>query len=323
MSRSHQIIGRATSWEARYPALSLLERLLILAIAVGQFLIGHGAVWSKPFNWDSSIVWSYVTIAVLVALALARRHRLTPVTWLLHTVELAGIKFILTAGFLLGFLITHPKQPAPAVEVLPPPTPGGEAKVREKHKPTIFPEGSLADLRGQVLGGDRQPVEGALVFVSDGLNQFAFEAPAQPVLLQNDGKRFSPSIAVVQVGQPLIVRSSNHELHTVQMMKRDRSWVLNVPLLASGEERVLEFSDPKGIVSIECKVHQAREGEGHLAVLSHPFHAFSDAGGQFALASVPKGTVTITAFDPARGESSVSVRLDGEGTANLVLQIQR
>ena len=309
---------------ARYPALSFLERLLILSIAVVQFLIGHGAVWSKPFNWDRSIVWSYVTIAVLVTLALARRHRLSPVTWLLHTVELAGIKFILTAGFLLGFLITHPKQAATAAEVPPPAAPSEQAKARVKPKPTIFPEGSLADVGGQVSGADRQPVEGALVFVSDGLNQFAFEPPAQPVALQNDGKQFSPSIAVLQVGQPLSVHSANHELHTVRMAKRDHSWVLNVPLLASGQERVLEFDEAKGIVSIECKVHQARESQGYLAILNHPFHTFSDADGRFALASVPKGTVTITAFDPARGESSMSVRLDARAkAANLVLQLQR
>ena len=323
MAKTDQVIGGATAWEARYPALSIPERLLILAIAVVQFLIVHGPVWSKPFNWDGSIVWSYVTIAVLVGLALARRHRLSPVTWLLHTVELAGIKFVLTAGFLLGFLITHPKQAAPAGEVVPTPTPGGEARARVKLKPTIFPEGSLADVRGQVIGGDRQPVEGALVFVSDGLNQYAFEPPAQPVTLQNDGKRFSPSTAVVQVAQPLIVRSANHVLHTLRIMKRDRGWVLNVPLLASGQERTLEFNDAKGIVSIECKVHQARESQAHLAILNHPFHTFSDADGRFALASVPKGTVTITAFDPTRGESSVSVRLDGQGKANLVLQLQR
>jgi len=323
MSKTDQAIGGATAWKARYPALSILERLLILSIAVVQFLIGHGAVWSKPFNWDHSIVWSYVTIAVLVALALARRHRLSPVTWLLHTVELAGIKFILTAGFLLAFLITHPKRAAPAAEVLPPAPRGEAATAREKPKPTIFAEGSLADIRGQVLGGDRQPVVGALVFVSDGLNQFAFEPPTQPVRLQNDGKQFSPSIAVVQVGQPLVVRSANHELHTMQMMKSDRSWVLNVPLLASGQERVLEFDDAKRIVSVECKVHQARESQGHLAILNHPFHTFSDADGRFALASVPKGTVAITAFDPARGESSMSVRLRGQEKAFLVLQLKR
>ncbi len=323
MSKADQVIGGATAQEARYPALSFLERLLILAIAVFQFLIVHGAVWSKPFNWDGSIVWSYVTIAVLVALALARRHRLSLVTWLLHTVELAGVKFVLTAGFLLAFLITHPQQATPAREVVPPATPGVEARVRVKPKPSIVPESSLADVRGQVIGGDRQPVEGALVFVSDGLSQYAFEPPVQPIAVQNDGKRFFPSVAVVQVGQPLNVRSANHELHTLRIMKRDRSWVLNVPLLASGQERVLEFDDAKGIVSIECKVHQTRESQAHLAILNHPFHAFSDADGRFALASVPKGTVTITAFDPTRGESSISVRIDGQEKADLMLQLQR
>ena len=323
MSQTDQATGGATASKSRYPALSILERLVILAIAVVQFLIGHGPVWLKPFDWDRSIIWSYVTIAVLVALALVWRHRLNPVTWLLHTVELVGIKFVLTASFLLAFLITHPRA-TPRAEVLQPTTtPGREIQARVKSKPTIFPEGSTADVRGQVVDADRRPIKGTLVFVSDGLSRYTFEAPAQPVHLQNDGMQFSPSLAVVQVGQPLIIRSANHELHTVQMMKRDRDWVLNIPLLASGQERVLEFDDAKGIVSLECKVHQARESQGHLAILNHPFHTFSDAEGRFALASVPKGTVTITAFDPARGESSMSVRLRGQEKAYLVLQLKR
>src|SRR5262249_1343825 len=144
MSQADQATGGAAVPKARYPALSILERLVILAIALVQFLIGHGPVWLKPFDWDRSIVWSYVTIAVLVALALARRPRLRAVTWLLHTVELVGIKFVLTASFLLAFLITHPRA-TPRAEVLPTPAPRSEVRARVKSKPTIFPEGSTAD----------------------------------------------------------------------------------------------------------------------------------------------------------------------------------
>ncbi len=312
----------ATPRRTRYPALPILDRALILGIAVTQFLVGHGRVWAKPFDWDRSIVWSYVTIAVLVMLALLLRGKLNPVSWLLHTVELVGIKFLLTASFLIAFLITHPQGSAPA-EVLPQSEPVADtkAKVKARAKPTILPEGSLGEIDGRITEVDGRAVRGALVFISDGLGDLVFESSARPVTLQNDGISFSPPVAAIQTGQPLVIRSANHELHTLQMIKQDRSWVLNVPILASGDARTLEFDEPKGLVSVECKVHQGREGQAHLAILNHPFFAFSDAEGRFVLKGVPGRALTVSAFDPSRGERSAAVQLKGGAKLRLVLQL--
>jgi hypothetical protein len=308
--------------KVRYPALPILDRALILGLAVTQFLVGHGRVWAKPFDWDRSIVWSYVTIAVLVPIALLIRRKFNPVSWLLHTVELIGIKFLLTASFLIAFLVTHPQATAPA-KVPPKPAPSVDIRteVKARPKPTILPEGSLGELDGRVIGVDGQAAQGALVFISEGLADLVFESSSQPVTLQNDGIRFSPSVAAIQTHQPLIVRSANHELHTLQMTKQDRSWVLNVPILASGEGRTLEFDEPKALVTVECKVHQAREGQAHLAILNHPFFAITDADGRFALKGVPGRALTLSAFDPIRGEGSASVRLGGGERFDVSLQL--
>jgi len=314
----------ATTARARatYPGLSILDRALILAVAVIQFLIGHGRVWAKPFDWDRSILWSYLTIAALVMIALALRRRLSPLTWLLHTVELIGIKFFLTASFLIVLLITtHPPSPAPAAEVLPSADPA--LHVKPKPKPTTLSPASLGEIGGRVVGAKGKAIPGVLVFISNGLNDLVFEPPAEPVILENDGKRFSPPVSVLQTGQPLVIVSANHELHTLQMMKQDHSWVLNVPILASGNGRRLEFDDAKGLVTVECKVHQSREGQAHLAILSHPFHAFSDADGHFVLRNVPAGKLTVSAFDPSEGQTAAAVTLDGGGRVEVALQLGR
>src|ERR1700682_4111826 len=123
------------------------------------------------------------------------------------------------------------------------PAPEAKARSRPRAEPTVFPEGLLSEIRGQVIGADRKPARAALVFVSDGLSGFPFQPPTEPVSVHNDGTGFSPPLAAIQTGQPLFIRSANHQLHTVQMVKPDRSWVLNVPLLGSGEARELEFAE--------------------------------------------------------------------------------
>ncbi len=323
MSTPGQSIDTAAARErTRYPALSILDRALILGVAVIQFLIGHGRVWARPFDWDRSILWSYLTIAVLVMIALALRRRLNPLAWLLHTVELVGIKFFLTASFLIGFLVTtHPPAPAPAAEVLP--AVDAALRVKPKPKPTSLPQASLAEIQGRVAGAKGKAIPGALIFISNGMNELVFDPPTQPVVLQNDGKRFSPAVGVLQTGQPLVILYANHELHTLQMMKQDHSWVLNVPILGSGDGRRLEFDDAKGLVTVECKVHQAREGQAYLAILSHPFHAFSDAEGHFVLHNVPAGKLTVSAFEPTEGQTAAAVSLDGGARVELALQLGR
>jgi plastocyanin len=323
--RGQALSPSPTSGKARYPALSILDRALILAIAVAQFLIGHGRVWAKPFDWDRSIIWSYATIAALVLLVLLLRRRFTPVAWLLHAVELMSFKFLLTASFLVGFLITHPPGSVPLPERSRQPATASQTKAQTKPspKPTPLQESSRGHIQGMVIGNDRRGVSGALVFVSEGLNRFVFEPPAEAVIIENDGTRFSPAVSAVQTGQPLVVRSANHELHTVQMMKHDRSWVMNVPVLASGEGRQLKFDDAKGLVSIECKVHQARESPGHLAILSHPFFALTDSEGRFVLHGVPAAKVTISVFDAGKREVSQPVQLEPGAKVNLTLQLGR
>jgi plastocyanin len=159
--------------------------------------------------------------------------------------------------------------------------------------------------------------------VGEGLADFVAESPKQAVLLENDGTGFSPSLAAIQTGQPLEMRSTDHQLHTVQMKKEDGSWVLNVPILGSGTSRTLAFDDPKGLVEIQCKVHQARERRSHIVILNHRFYAFTDAEGAFALRDVPARRLTLSAFHPEQGEASASLQLSPQGSAQVKLVFHR
>jgi len=302
-----------------YPVLPLWDRLAILAIAITQFLIGHGRIWTKPFDWDRSILLSYVTIAILVAVALLLRKRLRFVSWGVHTVELVGIKFILTATILLVVLVAmHPKPAPPAAPVLREAVPPRPVPV---HKPrSVIPESMRADVEGRVTRG-AAGVPGALVFVSSGLEELVFDPPTAAFTLENDGTRFIPGLGALQIGQTFVARSTNRQLHTLLMTKPDRSWVFNIPMLASGAERSLKFDEPKGLVSLRCTVHGRREGDAHLAILSHPFFTFTDPDGNFRLGGVPVAALTITAFAPGWRESTSQLDLKKARVARIALSL--
>lgn len=302
-----------------YPVLPLWDRLAILAIAITQFLIGHGRIWTKPFDWDRSILLSYLTIPILVAAALLLRKQLRFVSWGVHTLELVGIKFILTATILLVVLVAlHPKPVPPAIPAVPeavPPRPRPAPKPR-----SVIPDSMRAEIEGRVTHG-AAGVPRALVFVSAGLEELAFDPPATPFTLENDGTRFVPALGAVQIGQSFVARSTDHQLHTLLMTKADRSWVFNIPMLASGIERSLTFDEPKGLVSVHCTVHGRREGDAHLAILSHPFFTFTDRDGNFRIAGVPVAASALTAFAPTWGESTTQLDLKKARLTRVALSL--
>jgi hypothetical protein len=92
-------------------------------------------------------------------------------------------------------------------------------------------------------------------------------------------------------------------------------------MLASGSERSLKFDEPKGLVSLHCTVHGRREGDAHLAILSHPFFTFTDPDGNFRLGGVPVAALTITAFSPGSGETTSRLDLKNAKVARVALSL--
>ncbi|HME90459.1 MAG TPA: hypothetical protein VKE49_03485, partial [Myxococcaceae bacterium] len=203
----------------------------------------------------------------------------------------------------------HPKIPEPAIDLPRPPIVTQPEAAQRKSKPSVIADASRGEIRGRVNGRDGKALEGALVFISQGLERFVFAAPEEEVTLENNGKAFVPRIAAIQTGQPLSARSANHELHTLLLTQPDRSWVMNVPLLASGQVRTVRFDEARGLVSVHCTVHRSREGEAHLAIVNHPFFTFSGVDARFVLQGVPTGNLVVSAFHPIAGEGSAPIRL--------------
>ncbi|HYV46173.1 MAG TPA: hypothetical protein VFA20_14990, partial [Myxococcaceae bacterium] len=138
---------------------------------------------------------------------------------------------------------------------------------------------------------------GALVFVSKGLEAYAFARSGEPADLAHDREGFVPRALGVQVGQELRLRSADGRLHTLLAKKVGGGWVRNVPITGGGETRVT-FDEPVGAVTLECKVHGASEAPGMMAILDHPSWTVADASGRFSLRVALSGEGEVTAASP-------------------------
>lgn len=287
-------------------------KAIILALVVIQFFVGAGPVWQREFDWDASILWSYASIPLLVAVALLLHRRLGVRAWLVDTVEITAVKFAVTAVFLTTWLVVWDvrggKRPRPA----PPPVPAAEARpARVETRP---PAPRTSAVEGQVVGG-----AGALVFVSAGAEAFSFQPRPPPAQLENDGKGFRPGALAVQVGQALRLRSADGRLHTLLAKKPGGTWVRNLPVPGGGVNEVA-FEDPVGLTTVECKVHGRAEGSGLLAILDHPLWAVADAEGRFTIQGVPPGEGTLTAAALDGGTWHAPYRAEAGQRAPVVLR---
>ncbi|MBI1851434.1 MAG: hypothetical protein HYR85_13925 [Planctomycetes bacterium] len=307
------------------PRLSRLQFWSIFAIAVAIFALGCGPIWRHPFDIDVAVFVSYAPIPLLVLACLAWSKKLGAAAFFLDTIEIAALKFGVTYGAAIVLWAASSGPAAPIWkshpdEVAADATP---AMPLEPPTPTPIAPGSTGVLDGFVAAEDGAAVAGALVWVRDGLEQFVFAAPTEPVLLQNDGSGFTPRLAVVQAWQPLIARSTNSKLHTLQALAEDGSTLFNYPIFASGDSRQIVLHRAYGIVTLGCKVHalDRSEAKATLAVLAHPFFAITGVDGRCSIRGVPEGRLRVGAMHPDRGDAAADVTLTAGSTTELRLRL--
>lgn len=317
---------------AQYPALSWRLRLAILALAVLHFIWGQGPVWQHPWDLDRSILYSYVPIPFLVALALFWVKRPSISAWLLHTFEISAYKLFLTASMLVVIWQLTPYA-RPTYSPPPPPPPGAAAEPRARPAGKTYQ--GTASVSGKVLRAGA-PVRGALVYLvfadmeGDYLdtphpggaaqNSADVSGDVAPSEWIHDGRGLKPPVAAVAVGSPLPVRSVDGALHTLHITKPQKRWVLNYPLPAHAE-RTLEFDAPHGWVQVRCAVHGGREGEAHLLVLPHPHFSWTQSDGSFRFENIPAGELKAAALHPQGGQAQAALTLSEGQSATAQMEL--
>jgi len=129
-------------------------------------------------------------------------------------------------------------------------------------------------------------VQFAYVYVSKGLKDQEFEAPKEPVFLDQVGCMYTPHVLCIQTGQPLHVRNSDETLHNV-------NWPDGNKMQPAGSDP-LEIQYERDSVGImyRCDIHPWMSA--FLCVAEHPYHQVTGEDGSFSLPEIAPGSYQLS-----------------------------
>jgi plastocyanin len=170
---------------------------------------------------------------------------------------------------------------------------------------------SAAPTAETVVGGTGA-LGNVFVYVKSGLPAGAsYPAPATPVVVDQDGCRYTPHVLGLQVGQNLEIRNSDPVLHNIKAKpKKNRPFNISQPTAGMKTNRT--FTAVEVMVPLECNVHGWMNA--YVGVLPHPFFAVSGNDGSFTIKGLPAGTYELEAWHEKYGTQTATVTVAATGS---------
>ncbi len=135
--------------------------------------------------------------------------------------------------------------------------------------------------------------------------------------LDNVKCRFVPHVLAASVGQFLLIKNNDPILHTAHALFQDGQPQFNVGLYPGRVSRKPLVSP--GVVKILCEVHSWMTS--YIVVTEHPYHAVTDAYGEYEIRDVPPGTYRLKVWHESLGvqERQVEVKAAEVSLADFTL----
>jgi len=138
-------------------------------------------------------------------------------------------------------------------------------------------------------------------------------ASAPPVVLDQKGCEYIPSILAVQTDQKIVVKNSDPVLHNVHNVPGEGSGnkEKNEAQLPNGADLTFSFSKPENFLKFKCDVHQWMFA--WVSIFDHPYFAVSGKDGSFKIANVPPGKYKLQAAHRKAGTVTQEIEVkEGE-----------
>lgn len=175
----------------------------------------------------------------------------------------------------------------------------------KQHASPVMAQEVMVDTKGDL--------QNVIVFVSEGLGDRTFEAPSQPVVVEQKGCLYQPHVLAVRANQTLEVVNddpTSHNIHPVPA--NNREWNKAEPPGSKMEE---VFAREEIAIPVKCNVHPWMRG--YIAVFKHPYFSVTGKDGGFDLSNLPPGTYTIKAWHEKLGTSTQTVTIGANETKEI------
>jgi hypothetical protein len=156
------------------------------------------------------------------------------------------------------------------------------------------------------VGGDGRSLANVFVYVKDGLGNYVYDTPTEPVKIDQINCQYHPHVFGMRVGQPLEIINSDPTLHNIHAMPNTNQ-EFNNGQPVQGMKMTHTFEAKEIMIPFKCDIHGWMNA--YVGVLDHPYFAVTDKDGTFELRSLPPGTYTIEAWHEKLGTQTQSVTL--------------
>jgi plastocyanin len=157
-------------------------------------------------------------------------------------------------------------------------------------------------------------LDNVFVYVKDGLGNYHFDVPAEPVKLNQQGCRYVPHVLGVRVGQPIEITNSDTTAHNVHSLP-DVNREFNFAQYVKDQKNVETFTAPEVMVRLKCDLHGWMSA--YVGVVEHPYFAVTTDGGKFELKGLPPGDYTIETWHEKAGTQTLKVTVGAKETKEI------
>jgi plastocyanin len=157
-------------------------------------------------------------------------------------------------------------------------------------------------------------LDNVFVYVKDGLGNYYFDTPTEPMKIDQKGCRYLPTVFGVRVGQRVEFSNSDPTAHNVHAVG-DANRGFNFTQRMAGMRDTRTFNAREVMVHVKCDIHSWMNA--YAGVLDHPYFAVTSNGGRFELKNVPPGTYTFEAWHATLGTQAQQVTLGEKDTKEL------
>ena len=162
-----------------------------------------------------------------------------------------------------------------------------------------------------VSGGDLANV---FVYVKDGLGNRAFDAPKDPVVLDQKGCQYHPHVLGVMAGQTVQIKNDDPTTHNIHPTPKDnREWNESQPPSSPALEK--NFAREEIMLPVKCNQHPWMKM--YVNVVKSPFFAVTDKSGKYEIKGLPPGDYTLGFVHEKLGEQDQKVTVAPKETKTV------
>ena len=176
------------------------------------------------------------------------------------------------------------------------------------------------EIKGKVSVQGIKSAENIAVYV-DAIPDKKFDAPKDPVVVDQRKMAFIPHVVAVQQGTTVEFLNSDPVGHNVYWpsISGNKKLAHNLGTWPKGDKKPFQFNDV-GVASLLCNVHP--EMSGYVVVTPTPYFAVTDKDGNFEIKNIPAGKYTLKTWSEDGKPTTQAVDLSG-ATATVELTVKK